>query len=174
VNWERFSLLLYFVRRVSADGRFGKKKFQKLVHMAQELVGSPFGFRFQFYTYGAFSSELASDIELLGSWKAIKIDFDRDANAYNISLGPAAEEIAGRGKIEDAQLRSNIDRFLDYFSKKAPKELELISTFVFVEKSERPQNGWTDDVWISRVLELKPKFSRADAEKALRDYRTFQ
>jgi uncharacterized protein YwgA len=157
----RQALVAYLAEKHGANGSLGKKAVQKYVHILSSLSGKNLGYDFSFYTYGPFSRDLASDLDLLSSAGLLDITYNSSDNAYSIRSTPAASALVAALPND---IRSVADNVWDRFSGRTAKQLELTSTILFVhdEESIAPNaNEMTE-----RVKALKPKYSIADIKQS--------
>jgi hypothetical protein len=84
-------------------------------------------------------------------------------NMYDIIAGEKAEALEEKASGFLRENRADLDEVIDRFGRRQAKDLELISTIVFVVKSGIRQEGEL----IAKVEELKPKFDRAEIRAAL-------
>jgi uncharacterized protein YwgA len=158
---QRYALIAQLVSDYNETfGRpAGKKAVQKLFYVLQRRAKEAKLYGFSFYNYGVYSHDLARDISEAERYDFLDVEYDGTANAYSIKPSSHFEE---NRRFVPTYYR--IDSLKDVLSLSA-KDLELITTIMFVcdeEKiSERQQI-------ISRVLELKPKFSEGEVSAKIR------
>lgn len=157
----QLGLIALLAKELAPTHKLGRKAFQKIVHLATDFVGIPTGYQFSFYTYGAYSRELSSDLELaedLGAVQSI-----RDGVGFDIQPGPACDPVIEFSLSELNNFEEQIKWLIEKFKDQSARTLELYSTIVFVGRNE-PQ--LEDDEISARVLELKPKYDAHEVEAA--------
>jgi hypothetical protein len=156
---EAISLVLVYA---SERGIVGKKAAQKLVHLLQERSDLKLGYRFSFYNFGAFSRDLAADIDAAAKRGYLSVRYVPESNFYSITRGPRfSTEL--QASVEKKAKR-DIDAVRPFFGETA-RWLELVSTIQFVIAEERVAR--TDISRLkTRVLELKPKYTSAEFDRA--------
>lgn len=172
-EWARYALIVHLAKQLGVSQSFGKKAAQKVVYLLQELGHVPAGFRYTFYTYGVFSSELADTLGVVEGLEGITIDYDEHQNTYRIEEGAKAEKLQKRGEDFLLQHMEAIAKIVSFAKPRTAKRLELISTIVFVQKNEGLGIGVDEEKLIQRVRELKPQFDTQEiiqGIKALHDF----
>lgn len=167
-SWERYALAIELARRLGSTGRLGKKAFQKLVYLLQELEGIPTGYSFRFFTYGPFSDDLAYTLDVIESMGGLQVVYDPKMNGYQISPGEKADNIAMRGRIFLDRHRAKLDRLIERFGGRTAKELELIATVVYLSNAHE---GIEDEALVEGVIELKPKYDRRGVARSIDELR---
>ncbi len=168
----QYALIAFLAKRFGGP-RLGKKALQKSVHLLQELGGVDAGYRFSFYTYGPYSSTLAGDLDIVAMRGGAKVSYNATDNYYAIEATPETEGVIARGQEFIDRHRTRIDRVLDRFGGRTAKDLELVSTIVYLRR-HAPAGIFDDDAkLIERVRNLKPKYSDAEITTAIREVREF-
>jgi len=160
---QRYALIAQITHNYNqVSGKLaGKKAIQKLFYVLQRRDKRAKIYDFSFYNYGVFSQDLARDIAEAERYHFIDVSYDAWANAYSIKPSDTFAE----NKRFVPEFYSD-KSFQDVFGKSA-KELELITTIMFVCEEEKiSDRGQVLD----RVLELKPKFLRQEVEANLEPY----
>ncbi|RUT34985.1 hypothetical protein EMQ25_03250 [Arsenicitalea aurantiaca] len=149
-------LVAYLALQHGMKGGLGKKAAQKLMHILTSIGKIDTGFEFSFYTYGAFSRELASTIDILSNSDVIDVKYNAYDNSYSIKSTDNSAAL-----IENLRhdIRSEADRVWNKFSGKTASELELLSTILFVHDEENIPITHPD--MTTRVKLLKPKYSNS-------------
>jgi uncharacterized protein YwgA len=149
------------------DPKLGKTATQKLVYLTQELEGVPIDYRFRFYYYGPYSSDLAGDLEYLNTLQGVKITYDPFVNMYHIRSGEKTNVLIEKAQEFVSQYEEKIERIVRTFGGKRADELELIATIVYVWKSAQGEGIKDEKQLIDQVAELKPKFNAQEIQTAL-------
>ncbi|TPI13567.1 hypothetical protein [Mesorhizobium sp. B4-1-1] len=159
---RQYALIAYLAERQGRSGRLGKKAVQKFVHILSSVSGKTFGYRFSFYTYGPFSSTLAADLDIANALGLVKVSYNSQENSYSVTeTGRTEAFVAANLPLVE---RRSIDKVWDRFSGKSAKELELISTILFLY-DEEGLSGESAEMR-QRVLELKPKYTSSEVKRA--------
>lgn len=163
--WNDYGLIAHIAQNLGGNLNLGKTKLQKLVYLLRELKGVQTGYDFRFYNYGPYSDSLSGDLGYLQSLNAIEVAYNPCINMYDITVGENAPVLEEKASAFLAGNRAAIDEIIERFGNLQAKELELISTIVFVAKS-----GMNDrQKLVAKVAELKPKFTARDIDRALDD-----
>jgi uncharacterized protein len=171
-DWDQYALLVHIVRRLGSGRPFGRKALQKVVYLLQEHGGIPSNFRYTFYTYGVYSFELANILAAVENMKGVDAVYDNTQNAYDLSKGERADTLELRGKDFLERYNAKIEEVISLASSKIAKELELITTAVYVAKNEALDDKDREAELCARVRELKPKFARDEIERQIDELRT--
>lgn len=157
---QRYALIAQIVHDYkSVSGRTaGKKAIQKLVYVLQQRAKDAQFYRFSFYNYGVYSQDLARDIADAERYDFINVSYDAHANAYSIE---PSENFAYNSKFLPSSYNAEYCKDALPLS---PRELELITTIMFVRDEEKLPN---EDSVVKRVLELKPKFEEHEVLKQM-------
>lgn len=163
---EKFALIAYIAKANVGKAALGKKALQKLVHLSSELRGVPVGYKFELYTYGPFSRELAGDVDLLDSMGLISVEFDSSRNGYEIKPEESSEELFSKSGDFISTFGGDLDFVVDKFGGRLAKELELSSMVAFIIKNKLADVN-DDDAIIDKFLEIKPHYQRPEVLKGL-------
>ena len=161
--WNDYGLVAHVAKRLGGGQNLGKTKLQKLVYLLRELKGVQVGYGFRFYNYGPYSDGLSGDLGYLQSLGGVKVTYDPFVNMYDIIAGDNAGILEEKAASFLQGNRDAIDEVIDKFGRRQAKDLELISTIVFVTKSGIRQ----ERELVAKVEELKPKFSEVEIHAAL-------
>lgn len=118
---------------ICTEGVTGRKKLQKMVHILQ-TQGVDFGFDFRLALYGAYSSNLSSQVEELVEFGLIN-ESPSSAGGYPTSNFVAQEKLIST---LDTLQESHIPTWSDFaksLNEKSSRELEGISTVLYLEKA---------------------------------------
>jgi len=158
-EWERYGLIAELAQKLRGTGRLGKKAIQKYVYLLQELEGVATGYKFSFYTYGPYSSDLAGDLDVVNSLQGVSITYSPSDNAYNIAQGEKSDELKSRSVAYLQNASAGIEKLVRFFGGRYAKDLELISTIVFLNRNDQQISAINETAVVRKVLELKPKYS---------------
>lgn len=167
---DQYALITYLVVRLSKAP--GKKALQKLVHLIEELGGVDAGYRFSFYTYGPYSSDLTGDIDAVAGFNGIDVAYDAEENTYRITAGKKKDWVLDGGKVFLDRHAAELDRVIEKFGGRLAKDLELVSTIVYLRRHV-PESFDNEAALVTHVRALKPKYTDDQMRKAFREVRAF-
>lgn len=153
--------------------QFGKTALQKLIFLLQEVYKVDMGYHFGFYTYGPFAAELLNDLDFAQCIGAVTIESADPAagSGYRIQAGLMATDTMERASKFLTEHRGVINSLLDSFGKKSAKELELLTTIIYLNKEVKPLDISQSDA-IRWIRELKPRFTEHEVQSAIRELTT--
>jgi uncharacterized protein YwgA len=150
---ERTAVIAEIARRKQiSGGQLGKTAVMKLLHLLQDGLGVPLGYRFTLYNYGPYDSDVMSDIEFAESFGQISVDYLGPDQGYQIQPTNAAPPVASK---------SSIETLMNNFGSMNARELELRSTLLFLSRE------FQDARLLERLRELKPKYSLSEVQAAI-------
>lgn len=166
---ERLGLLASLVQMLDEAGSWtGRTHIQKLVYLAQELLGLESGYEFVLYQRGPYSFDLDADIRSLRSIGAVDLNPlpPYGASYFRTSLGESVSKLSPVGE----KLNDKLTQLAKTLGPKQASELELLATTRYV----LAEGHKLDKDIITRVRSLKPQFREDEAQKALEDVRQLQ
>lgn len=163
ISWEGYGLIAELAYRVkNKRPQFSKTALQKLIFLLQELYGVDCGYRFDFYIYGPYCSDIEIDLSTVESWSGVKIEpGDTYLGGYNITTGKSNQIIRDKAKdfLRKPEVAKALKKLIKEFGSKSAKDLELISTIVYVAKAEK---DISKEKLLDIVKSLKPRFSETE------------
>jgi uncharacterized protein YwgA len=126
----------------------GRKKLQKMVHLLQECGGADFGLSFSLSHYGAFSAELASTLDTLEEQNLLESKPQTVGGYLTQDYKATKRLIAVLNFVNETERDPKWKELAIELDKKQVRELEAISTIVFLRKS-----GWS-------ISDVKDQFSK--------------
>lgn len=171
-SWERYGLIAGIARGIN-DKSLGKTKLQKLVFLMQELEQLPQLYRFHFYTYGPYSSDLSGDVGYMEAVDGLRIARYTSNNAWEIAPGDEAQTFLDSAEPFLAEHRDAVDTVINQFGHRNAGELELIATLVYVMHYDPCWQPTDRSYLVDKVKELKPKFSDAEIRRSIEQLETF-
>ena len=141
----RIAQLLQYLGRVD-----GRKKFQKLVHVLQEL-GYPFSERFEYSYYGMYSQQLRGELDSLVSDNLILESETQNPfghPAFSFEKTEQLDALLDEVGVEKEPVWSAPAEKLNSLT---PQVLEGVSTILYLRRC-----GLEDDPLKQRLLSLKP------------------
>jgi uncharacterized protein YwgA len=149
---ERTSIIGEIARQ--KQGQLGKTAVMKLLHLLQDGLNVPLGYRFTLYNYGPYDSNVMSDIEFAESLDRVTVDYQGPDQGYRINAGDKA------GVLPNG-VKAKLTKLMAYFGAMNARELELRSTLLFLSRD------FVGDQLIERLRDLKPKYSDGEVRAAV-------
>ena len=143
----------------------GKKKFQKLVYLVENVGNVNLGFDYEIYFYGPYSSKLDNVLAELEGEGLIHYAY-KDYSHLICVDEPNEHNDFCESDLTSSELEK-IEKIFSVFGKKSPFELELLTTTHFA--FQRLQNKSADNI-INGVKKIKgEKYSSSQIERALNE-----
>ena len=137
-----------------------KKAVQKLVYLIQE-AGTSLGYDFNIHFYGPYSSDLDAELRYLHSIGVLNIDKRDFGHLISVDASPTPDS-----------LTHNVEKIISAFKDKAPSELELLTTALYVQR-ELVKND--SDSIVAGVTKIKgSKFQKTQIIGAIDELKTQQ
>lgn len=127
------------IQRDTDDGFENRLKLQKLVYMVQTCFGLDMGYSFTIYRFGPYSTKLADQYY---------DDLDKNVIVNNMNI--------------DLPKRFNQDQFINIFSGKDGRWLELAATLI---DSQKHVSGY--DKTVETVSRIKPRYTEDEVVDVL-------
>ena len=160
----RFALLLELTNRLRVAGSWcGETHLQKAVFSLETLAKTPLCYEFIMYKHGPFSFDLRDEISGLRAARLIDYELQE---GYGPRLKPSelSKLIIERNKKEVSRLAKAYEFVVSWMGKKDVKELEKMTTGLFVTVSRK---GSSFAERAHHIRDLKPHISQDEAERAL-------
>ena len=141
----------------------GKTAIMKHLFLLQEVYKVPLGYDFEIYTYGPYSSEVMEDIDYAKQLDIVLVEreiFSSGFIGYRISPTEKLKSMVENEKTIIEESSESINNVLSVFGSKTARELELLTTIVYLYSAYKA-NGWSVDEVISNVQDIKPHFDEA-------------
>jgi uncharacterized protein YwgA len=155
---------------VSENPGKGKTALMKYVYLLQKVYKVPMGYDYSIYTYGPYSSEVMADIDFLSNTDILDIKrekYDNGTSGYNITLtGKGRQNVAANEELIQ-EYKSPIKDMLSLFGNRNAKDLELLTTIIYVYSSYIA-NHWNTEEVPGNVHDIKSHFN---IEKILFEYK---
>lgn len=173
-KFDQYALIALLAKQVGgANGRLGKKAIQKNVHLIQELGGVDAGYRFSFYTYGPYSSDLAGDLDVVATLGGAEITYYSSDNYCLIGPGAKTDHLIEKGRRFIERNQAEIDRVLVAFGGRLAKGLEFVSTIVYLRRHASTGKFENDEKLAAHVKALKPKYHDIEIATAIGEVKGF-
>lgn len=170
IPWNRYGLISELTSRLKDKcPQFGKTILQKMVYLLQEVYGVKCGYQFDLYTYGPFTSQLLQDLDLVETLNGVRIASVVSAmGGYHIEPGERNEELREKAGefLKSSDVSEAIDNLISNFGSFNAKELELLSTIVYVDRDMKDK-GLSREKLIQMVGDIKPKFANSEIKDAV-------
>ena len=167
--WNKYAIIVFLVKEYAKQGRIGRTALQKLIYLLQELFNINCGYDFKFYTYGPFSSEILSNIDIMERYHAIKthrVDYGHGYSGYEIESATESDKVLERSQEFIKENSDTINQMLDIFRGKTAEQLELYATIVWVDRDIKTTSHSSEEI-CSIVKELKPKFDQGTIKSGI-------
>ncbi len=174
--WVKCGVIAELTKQLErVSPQFGKTVLQKMVFLLQEVHRVDVGYDFGFHTFGPFAAELLGDLNFAENMGAVSVKSveQTGGNGYVIESGSNIENILQKATPFLTQHQEAIHALVKEFGKKSAKELELLTTIIYLNKEIQ----WDADKLsqadaISKIRELKPKFSENEVLCGMRELKT--
>jgi uncharacterized protein YwgA len=114
----------------------GKTAMMKMVFLLQEVYKMPLGYGFEIHIYGPYTPEVMSDIEIADSMGYLSVEAEKRLTSYVYKLNPTdktGQILKTAEKFLD-EYAAPIDAAIVLFAGKTARELEMLTTIVFLYK----------------------------------------
>jgi uncharacterized protein YwgA len=166
---QRAAMLTELMDQLRAHGSWcGETHVQKAVYFLQEILGVPTGFEYILYKHGPYSFDLTADLT------ALRADFLMEFNHRSPGYGPGLVPTQTSAKLRAryprtlANHRRQIEFIAKVFGAKGVADLEKLATALFVTREMGDSSSLSKRA--SRIHELKPHVSEAEALTALQEF----
>lgn len=169
ILWNRIGLITAIISELQSRS-VGRTAIMKLLYILQTVKGVPLNYDFRLYTYGPFDSEVLSDLDYAVSLDALSSDITYNANGYNynIQLSEAAGYYTEKASDFLEEHRDEIEWVVNKFSHKSARDLELLSTTIFVDRAFSNRRESVDvEKLAQQVKEIKPRFKDEEIKAAI-------
>ena len=169
ILWNRIGLITIIIRELPSRS-VGRTAIMKLLYILQAVKGVPLNYDFRLYTYGPFDSEVLSDLDYAVSLDALSSDVAYSANGYNykIQLSESANDYIKEASDFLEEYRDEIKWAVNKFGHKSARDLELLSTTIFVDRAFSNRRESVDvDTLAQQVKEIKPRFKDEEIKAAI-------
>ncbi len=147
---------LIFTKIASKQPGIGKTAMMKCAYLLQTLENVPLEYDFEIYTYGPYSSAVMDEIDFARQNDYLSISsviYPTGHAGYNINCGDVGKQALD--EVGTLQYDSAIDNIVTVFGGKTAKELELLSTTLFVANS---YSKIKEEI-CAAVSKIKPRFA---------------
>lgn len=138
----------------------GKTAMMKSMFFLQTIYNVPLDYQFEIYTYGPYSSEVMEELDFARQLGMIDIkwtNYPNGLHGYSI--------LASYDDLVKTNYDNEIDKVISAFGSKTARELELLSTVLFVDRAHSTNKWNTEKTSIcAEVQEIKPRFSMHEIE----------
>jgi uncharacterized protein len=169
--WHNYALIIYLAGRAD-EMNLGKTKLQKLIYFLKAVKNLPLEYSYRFYTYGPYCDELAGDLSYLSAIHALDTSFDSNRFGYAVREGKNAVLFRNKAEWFFEKHQQDIDDVINKFMDKNAREMELLSTILYLTYNEQ-QCRENRDFLLERVKDLKPQFSPTEIEKGINELASF-
>lgn len=171
LSWDQCGLIADLTKRLGVvSPQFGKTVLQKMVFLLQEVYKVDVGYSFGFHTFGPFAGELLGDLDFAERMGAVVVKPVDGAYGYGYSIEPGndIEKYLGKARVFLDKHSDSINKLVCEFGKKKAKDLELLTTIVYLNKEiSSDETKMTRDEAVDKIHELKPKFSSKEIQDGM-------
>ncbi len=154
---ERSDIIGEIARR-KTGAPLGKTAMMKLLHLLQDGLNLPLGYRFTLYNYGPYDTQVMSDIDFAESLGRMTVKYEGSDQGYRI-------EPAGTHGTLSSAAKNKIAVLMAKFGAMTARDLELRSTLLFLS------HGYSGDSLVAQLHDLKPKYLELETRRALEELR---
>lgn len=174
IPWNRYGLIAELAERLKGKcPQFGKTALQKLVFLLQDLYGIDCDYDFSLYTYGPYTSKLQQDLDVVENLGGVIIALVMGgAGGYCILPGDKKDALCEKAYpfLQDPKVAVALDRLTADFGVCWARDLELISTIVYVAKDlKRTNKPVSRDQLLNMVHDVKPKFPAGEISSTIEE-----
>ncbi len=137
------------------ENRLGSTKIQKIVYLSQTIHEIPLDFRFTLFNYGPYSIELSNEIENLEYQNILELKCDKEL----CHLHRTTRDLPNRAIKQKEQFIDFIHSTITTWGDYSTKDLELIATYIFIDRMKAKRGQYTQEELIKTVKDIKPKYS---------------
>lgn len=166
-EWTKISLICEIVF-LTQSNPIGRTALMKLLYFLKVLKRVPVDYNFRFYTYGPFDSSVLEDLNYAEALNAVKSTLTQFHTGYGYTLeaGHESDEVKMLSPDFLKRYSDEIGSIIKDFASKSAKELELLSTLVFIDRDCHESDIDLNIKTLAKKLcEVKP---RSDMNSALR------
>ncbi|MCL1808702.1 MAG: hypothetical protein FWG42_02920 [Clostridiales bacterium] len=154
-----------FIARIAREPNIGKTAMMKYLYLLQTVEKVPLGYSFEIYTYGPYSSEAMSEIDHAsqnGYISVLGVTFPSGVYGYSITCDSKGEMLLTESPVISAY-QTQINVIVHAFSGKTAKELELLSTIVYIAlMHDKNDWGMSEEDICASVQDVKPQFTLSE------------
>lgn len=174
-KWERVrmnkffneAILLELVKKLRDQGSWcGETHIQKAVFFLQSLFDGPLKYNFIFYKHGPFSFDLRDEITAMRAHSIISREMRHPAYRESLKPGPSGELLNKTFSKRIAPYEGEIDFIARKFKSKGVKDLEKLSTALFMSTS---CGGLSTEERAKQMHELKPHITIEQAIESIHE-----
>lgn len=167
---ERMGLASLAIRKLNeANSWTGRIHIQKLIYLAQELLGLGAHYEFVLYQRGPYSFELDDDVRSLRSVGAAEIILRPAPYGPTYVTTAVGNRLVNYAPVNEA-MADRLGLLANVLGPRDGSELELLATTLYVMREGVTPNQRIVD----RVRVLKPRFDALQVEKALSEVRALR
>jgi hypothetical protein len=156
-----------FVDLIDVTGsQIGRTALMKMCYFLQTLKDVQLGYEFSLYSYGPFDSMVLGDLRVAEDLSAIESSVSTFSGGYQylLSTSDNASQFKKSARPFLTEHRAEIDWVAHTFGHRSASELELLSTIVYVNRSDRISNRQT---LTEKVKHIKPHFSLQEISRKI-------
>lgn len=157
--------LSFIIQIATNHPSIGKTAMMKCLYLLQEVEKIPLEYSFELYTYGPYSSSVMEEIEYASSSELLDITtvlYPTGYYGYEIKCSSRGQTyLDNKGTIN--QYQNNIKSITDTFGGKQARELELLTTIIFILIAFKENGSQISKISVcNSVAKAKPHLSLDD------------
>lgn len=163
---QRMAVITKLTAQLREEGSWcGETHVQKVIFVAQELLGVPLGFEFILYKHGPFSFDLHDELSSLCADNLLRYQAQSPPYGPKIETLPQAMKLQERFPKTLGRYAAQIDFVCERFADKGVGELERLATALWVTKREKTDGSIGQRA--KKLNALKPHVSIEKAKAAI-------
>ncbi|MFW6022285.1 MAG: hypothetical protein ACOCQW_02065 [Halanaerobiaceae bacterium] len=170
---ETNKLLINMISKKMYENNFvlSKISLHQLIYIMQEIYSVDTNYHFKLFTYGPYSVDLTTDLDLLTEENIININYCNGPVYFGskIEPGDCFEELVTNNQNFLIKNSKIVDDVIRFFGKYKTKELELRSAIIYLKSQE---NISKIEI-IERIQIIKPYFTESQINTAVDDVEKF-
>ena len=160
---KRKSFLLHLIKEMQKAGSWtGETHIQKSIYFLHNLLDIPLEYEYTFYKHGPYSFELREELNELRAEKFLRI-IPREPYGVSYETGDYVDVLKKKYNKLLEKFSSGIDFVTNEISTKTVKDLERLSTALYVYKEENIEEL---NRMVEKIRELKPHLTVDEAKLA--------
>ena len=160
---------LFIAKIAKEHPHIGKTAMMKCLYLLQTVEKVPLDYSFEIYTYGPYASSVMNEIDDAhqnGYIDISGVSYPNGQFGYDIVCGDNGNKLLSAPTVVDGY-GTQIDNIVNAFAKKNAKELELLSTVVYVTCLHDENNCETTKETVCEAVKgIKPHFTNEEIEES--------
>jgi hypothetical protein len=113
----------------------------KLMFLLQTVRNVPLEYRFRIYTYGPYDGQVLEDLRTAEALKVVRVNAFEwpGGSGYDVSAGECYQQFISEAAPKLNSFNADLDWALEKFGSRTASDLEIVSTIIFVDHSQRAE-----------------------------------